>query len=111
MGETFDNTLDHTNGRDYTTFSYVTSSSSPGPQVKIRAWLYRSRFSISYFVDRNDETLVVSVFDEGPRSVSIYRVRDKEFQRVFVDTDGNSCSYVPSLAHPHGSSKQDTTRI
>uniref|UniRef100_A0A0D3B2M9 F-box domain-containing protein n=1 Tax=Brassica oleracea var. oleracea TaxID=109376 RepID=A0A0D3B2M9_BRAOL len=67
MGETFDNTLDHTNGRDYTTFSYVTSSSSPGPQVKIRAWLYRSRFSISYFVDRNDETLVVSVFDEGPR--------------------------------------------
>lgn len=83
----------------------------PPPQVKIRAWLYRSRFSISYFVDRNDETLVVSVFDEGPRSVSIYRVRDKEFQRVFVDTAGNSCSYVPSLAHPHGSSKQDTTRI
>ncbi|CAF1698392.1 unnamed protein product [Brassica napus] len=40
----------------------------PPPQVKIRAWLYRSRFSISYFVDRNDETLVVSVFDEGPRS-------------------------------------------
>uniref|UniRef100_M4CR74 F-box domain-containing protein n=1 Tax=Brassica campestris TaxID=3711 RepID=M4CR74_BRACM len=83
----------------------------PPPQVKIRAWLYRSRFSISYFVDRNDETLVVSVFDVGPRSVSIYRVREKEFQRVFVDTAGNSCSYVPSLAHPHGSSMQDTTRI
>ncbi|KAF8082712.1 hypothetical protein N665_0809s0014 [Sinapis alba] len=83
----------------------------PPPQVETRAWLYRSRFSISYFVDRNDETLVISVFDEGPRSVSIYRVRDKEFQRVFVDTAGNSCSYVPSLAHPHGSSKQDTTRI
>ncbi|WZZ88270.1 hypothetical protein YC2023_116849 [Brassica napus] len=32
-------------------------------------------------------------------------------QGVPKNTAGNSCSYVPSLAHPHGSSKQDTTRI
>ncbi|KAG2257836.1 hypothetical protein Bca52824_077130 [Brassica carinata] len=44
-------------------------------------------------------------------SQHLYRARDKEFQRVFVDTAGNSYSYVSSLAHPHGSSKQDTTRI
>ncbi|ESQ45458.1 hypothetical protein EUTSA_v10011043mg, partial [Eutrema salsugineum] len=86
----------------------------PSPRVNIiRPWLYRSHFSINYFVDKND-TLFTSLFGDKSRSVSVYRVRDKEFQKVFADTAGNSCygnysnilcNYVPSLVTLHEFSK------
>ncbi|CAL9246868.1 unnamed protein product, partial [Arabidopsis halleri] len=60
---------------------------------------HRSRFSAIFFVDRND-TLVTSCFNEAAKSIRIFRVKDKEFQKVYETTAGNTCVYVPSLAHP-----------